>query len=182
MVSARIPNRHTRCLKGHVPRYTKLMETAYNHPLIVTSNLGSLVWQPEKTTHDDDNFIFGGYLFGPIELQQRTLALMTSPTFVPGIAGYGPVSEESRDRHVELGYHVIYPLRIADDSSRPVHTTRACDLVAAMTAAHGDRSVSYNDHAQQVVRAYMDAAYPGFFDDPSDADDDKSAESGPIVY
>ncbi len=158
------------------------METAYNHPLIVTSNLGSLVWQPETNDHDDNNFIYGGYLFGPLSLQQRTLALMTSPTFVPGIAGYGPVSEESRDRHVELGYHVIYPLRVADDSERPAHTTHACDLVAAMTAAHGDRSVSYNDHAQQVVRAYMDAAYPGFFDDPSDADDDKSAESSPIVY
>ena len=148
------------------------METAYNHPLIVTSNLGSLVWQPEKTTHDDDNFIFGGYLFGPIELQQRTLALLTSSTFVPGIAGYD----------VELGYHVIYPLRIADDSERPTHTTRACDLVAAMTAAHGDRSVSYNDHAQQVVRAYMDAAYPGFFDDPDDTDGDESAKTSPVVY
>lgn len=158
------------------------MDTAYNHPLIVTSNLGSLVWQPEKNAHDDDNFVFGGYIFGPTELQRRALALLTSTSFVPGIAGYGLTSEGGRDRHVELGYHVIYPLRIADDTQRPVHTTRACDLIAAMTAAHGDRSVSYNDHAQEVVRAYMDAAYPGFFDDPDDTDGDESAEASPIVY
>ena len=164
------------------------MDTAYNHPLIVTSNLGSLVWQPEKSTHDDDNFVFGGYIFGPTELQQRTLALLTSSGFVPGIAGYDLTPAGGRDRHVELGYHIIYPLRLADDSERPVHTTRACDLVAAMTAAHGDRSVSYNDHAQEVVRAYMDAAYPGFFDDPADTgtdtdtDSDESAQSSPVVY
>lgn len=158
------------------------MDTAYNHPLIVTSNQGSLVWQPEKSTHDDDNFIFGGYIFGPTELQQRTLALLTSSSFVPGIAGYDLTPAGGRDRHVELGYHIIYPLRLADDSERPVHTTRACDLVAAMTAAHGDRSVSYNDHAQEVVRAYMDAAYPGFFDDPVGTDGDESAEASPIVY
>lgn len=164
------------------------MDTAYNHPLIVTSNLGSLVWQPEKSTHDDDNFVFGGYIFGPTELQQRTLALLTSSSFVPGIAGYDLTPAGGRDRHVELGYHIIYPLRLADDSERPVHTTRACDLVAAMTAAHGDRSVSYNDHAQEVVRAYMDAAYPGFFDDPADTgtdtdtDSDESAQSSPVVY
>ena len=164
------------------------MDTAYNHPLIVTSNLGSLVWQPEKSTHDDDNFVFGGYIFGPTELQQRTLALLTSSSFVPGIAGYDLTPAGGRDRHVELGYHIIYPLRLTDDSERPVHTTRACDLVAAMTAAHGDRSVSYNDHAQEVVRAYMDAAYPGFFDDPADTgtdtdtDSDESAQSSPVVY
>lgn len=158
------------------------MDTAYNHPLIVTSNRGSLVWQPEKSSHDDDNFILGGYIFGPINLQRRTLALLTSTSFVPGIAGYGLTPEGGRDRHVELGYHVIYPLRIADDTQRPVHTTRACDLIAAMTAAHGDRSVSYNDHAQEVVRAYMDAAYPGFFDDPVGTDGDESAEASPIVY
>ena len=162
------------------------MDTAYNHPLIVTSNQGSLVWQPEKSTHDDDNFIFGGYIFGPTELQQRTLALLTSSSFVPGIAGYDLTPAGGRDRHVELGYHIIYPLRLADDADRPVHTTRACDLVAAMTAAHGDRSVSYNDHAQEVVRDYMDAAYPGFFDDPADTntdtDGDESAKSSPVVY
>lgn len=158
------------------------MDTAYNHPLIVTSNLGSLVWQPEKTIHDDDNFIFGGYLFGPTELQRRTTALLTSTTFVPGIAGYDLDPAGGRDRHVDLGYHVIYPLRLADDSERPAHTTRACDLVAAMTAAHGDRSVSYNDHAQEVVREYMDEAYPGFFDDPADTDGDESAKTSPVVY
>ena len=166
------------------------MDTAYNHPLIVTSNLGSLVWQPEKNAHDDDNFVFGGYIFGPTELQQRTLALLTSSSFVPGIAGYDLTPAGGRDRHVELGYHIIYPLRLADDADRPVHTTRACDLVAAMTAAHGDRSVSYNDHAQEVVRDYMDAAYPGFFDDPADTDtdtdtdtdSDESAQSSPVVY
>lgn len=51
-----------------------------------------------------------------------------------------------------------------------------------MTAAHGDRSVSYNDHAQEVVREYMDEAYPGFFDDPDDTDGDESAKTSPVVY
>ena len=162
------------------------METAYDHRLIVTSNRGSLVWQPEDKAHDDNTFVYGGYLFGPLDLQQRTLALLFSQTTVPGLVGYDLLpgsnagGESGFDRTISLAHNIDYPLRVSGVEPRPEHTSLACDLVAAMTAAHGDFTVSYNAHAQQVVGSYIAQAYPGFFDgdEPDDLDDSR----GMVIY
>lgn len=156
------------------------MDTAYDKRLIVTSNHGSLIWQPEDTTHDDDNFIFGGYLFGPVKLQDRVQELLFDRD-VTGLAGYRIYDDDTTrsmraagedpfpgltcyDRHVSISYKHTYPLRLASIDERPEHTSRAADLVAAMTAAHGDYSVTYNQAAQELITGYIEAVQPGFFD------------------
>ena len=154
------------------------MNTAHTKTLTTTSNAGTVSWQPATEPqdnhhgHDNDEFVFGGYVFGPTRLVKRAIALMGSDR-VPGLAGYDV--DEQGTRTVSLTHDIDYPLALPG-TPRPTHTTPARDIVAALTAAHGDYAVTLGDAAEQVLYDYINDAYPDYFD--TDTDDEGDVPDG----
>lgn len=152
------------------------MNPAYPTALIVTSNAGTLSWQPATEPqdahhgHDLDEYVHGGYVFGPVALVERAVALLRGWN-VPGLVGYDLTDDDNEVHQVALTYDIDYPLAPLDAQPRPEHTTLAGDIVASLIAAHGDNQHTLGEHAEEVLHDYIAAAYPGHLDDVDDVDE-----------
>lgn len=149
------------------------MNPAYPKTLTVTSNAGTLSWQPatepQDTHHGHDNpeYVHDGYIFGPSTLTARAIALLGSE-HVPGLVGY---DVDDGVRAVSLAHGIAYPLALPD-TQRPAHTTPAGDILAALIAAHGDYAVTLGDAARRVLHDYINVAYPDYFADDTETEAD----------
>lgn len=159
------------------------MNPAYPKTLTVTSNAGTLSWQPATEPrdkhhgHDADEYVHDGYVFGPETLVERAVALLRGWN-VPGLVGYGQTGDDNDTRQVSLTYDTDYPLAPLGTRPRPEHTTPAGDIVAALIAAHGDNQHTLGEPAERVLRDYITAAYPGHFDDAEDDADESALPEG----
>lgn len=151
------------------------MNPAYPKTITVTSNAGTLSWQPATEPqdvhhgHGGDEYAHDGYIFGPVALVERAVALLRG-WHVPGLIGYDLPGDDTEARTVSLTYDIDYPLVPLGAQPRPDHTSPAGDILAALIAAHGDTQHTLGEHAEQVLHDYITAAYPGHFDDEDDAD------------
>lgn len=152
------------------------MNPAYPTTITVTSNAGTLSWQPATEPqdanhgHDGDEYVYDGYIFGPVALVERAVALLRG-WHVPGLVGYDLTGDDTEARTVALTYDTRYQLAPLDAQPRPDHTTPAGDILAALIAAHGDNQRTLGENAESVLHDYIAAAYPGHFDDEDDVDD-----------
>lgn len=159
------------------------MNHAYPTALIVTSNAGTLSWQPVTEPqgahhgHDLDEYVHGGYVFGPVVLVERAVALLRGWN-VPGLVGYELTGNDNEVHQVALTYDIDYPLAPLDAQPRPEYTTPAGDIVAALIAAHGDNQYTLGEHAERVLRDYIAVAYPDHFDDNGDDVDESLLPEG----
>lgn len=159
------------------------MNPAYPKTITVTSNAGTLSWQPATEPqdinhgHGGDEYVHDGYIFGPVVLVERAVALLRG-WHVPGLVGYDLPGDDTEARTVALTYDTIYPLVPLGTQQRPDHTTPAGDILAALIAAHGDNQHTLGEYAERVLHDYIIAAYPDYFDDQDGTSDvDASALS-----
>lgn len=151
------------------------MNPAYPKTITVTSNAGTLSWQPATEPqdvhhgHGGDEYAHDGYIFGPVALVERAVALLRG-WHVPGLIGYDLPGDDTEARTVSLTYDIDYPLAPLGTQPRPDHTSPAGDILASLIAAHGDNQHTLGEHAEQVLHDYITAAYHGHFDDEDDAD------------
>lgn len=156
------------------------MNPAYPKTLTVTSNAGTLSWQPATEPqdanhgHEGDEYVHDGYVFGPTALVERAVALLRG-RYVLGLVGYDLPDDEHAARTVALTYDTRYPLAPLGSQPRPDHTTPAGDILAALIAAHGDSQRTLGEHAERVLHDYITVAYPGHFDDEDEDDVDAAA-------